>query len=119
TAANLTYIRTVAEYCGGQAAVLGIPLGPYVNRHSHEAVQRLGFEVTAEMLTTDAPDRGTELASKQAGLPCRTATGAFRERADQPGLFFELDGHLTPAGHALYAETVAPFVEELVRTGTR
>ena len=118
TAANLTYIRTVAEYCGGHAAVLGIPLGPYVNRHAHEAVQRLGFEVTAEMLTTDAPDRGTEQASRQAGLPCRTATAAFRERADQPGLFFELDGHLTPAGHALYAETVAPFVEDLVRTGT-
>jgi len=115
TAANLSYIRTVAEYCGGRAAVLGIPLGPYVNRHAHENVQRLGFEVTAEMLTTNAPDHGTELASQQAGLPCRTATEAFRKRADQPGLFYDLDGHLTPEGHTLYAETVLPFVEELVK----
>ncbi len=119
TAANLAYIRTVAEYCGGRVAVLGIPLGPYVNRHIWENVQRLGFEVTKDMLTTEAPDQGTELASRQAGLPCRTATAAFRERADQPGLFFELDGHLTPEGHALYAETITPFVEDLARAVTR
>ncbi len=119
TAANLSYIRTITEYCGGRAAVLGIPLGPYVNRHAYANVQRLGFEVIEEMLTTDAPDRGTELASQRAGLPCRTATTAFRQKADREGLFYELDGHLTPEGHALYAEAVAPFVEELVRTGTR
>ncbi|NLV46251.1 MAG: hypothetical protein GXY07_17320 [Candidatus Hydrogenedentes bacterium] len=115
TAGSLTYIRTVAEYCGAETAVLGIPLGPYVNRPSYENVQRLGFEVIEDMLTTDAPDRGTELASQGAGLPCVTATAAFREQADRSGLFFELDGHLTPEGHALYAETVAPFVTEQVK----
>lgn len=115
TAGSLTYIRAVAEYCGAETAVLGIPLGPYVNRPSYENVQRLGFEVIEDMLTTDAPDRGTELASQGAGLPCVTATAAFREQADRSGLFFELDGHLTPEGHALYAETVAPFVTEQVK----
>lgn len=115
TAGSLTYIRTVAEYCGAETVVLGIPLGPYVNRPSYENVQRVGFEVIEDMLTTDAPDRGTALASQGAGLPCFTATAAFRERADRHGLFFELDGHLTPAGHALYAETVAPFVMEQVK----
>lgn len=112
TAGSLSYIRTVAEYCGAPTVVLGIPLGPYVNHHAYKNVQRLGFEVTEDMLTSDSPDRGTELACQKAGLPCVTATAAFRAQADRDHLFFELDGHLTPDGHALYAETIAPFVKE-------
>ncbi len=78
-------------------------------------VQARGYEVRPEMLESGSLDRGIELAAEQAGLPFFEATATFRARKDDPGLFFPLDGHMTEAGHELYAEGIAPKIETLVQ----
>mgnify|MGYP006279286549 CR=1 FL=1 len=116
-AGQLGRIARVAGKYGAKVAVLSIPDGPYVNRHAYENIQRVGYEAAPEMLKTDSLDRGIELAAEQAGLPFFQATKAFRERKDELSLFFPLDGHMTEAGHALYAEAIAPKLEALVEAG--
>jgi hypothetical protein len=109
-AGHLERIKRVADAYGARVLVLSIPDGPYVNAHAFRNIQRVGYKTTAEMLTSEAPDRGIQIACEQAGLPFLSATPAFRAHQDDPGLYYELDGHLTVAGHRLYAETVTPLL---------
>lgn len=109
-AGQLERIKRVAEAYDARVIVLSIPDGPYVNEHALKNVRRVGYNVPDDLIESDGPDRGIQLASEQAGLPFFQVTQAFKDRRGDPGLYFELDGHLTPAGHRLYADSLAPIL---------
>jgi len=50
-------------------------------------------------------------------------TGAFRAEAEEASLFFELDGHLNPKGHEVFARLLTPapegYLSETGRGGRR
>ncbi len=104
----LQIIKEVAISSGAKVAVVSIPDGPYVNEVAWKNIQRVGFDALPEMLTSDAPDRVIQLACEEAGVTCFTVSNAFRQRKQDPNLFFTLDGHLTTEGHKLLAETLSP-----------
>ena len=99
-----------AEEYGARVVVVSIPEGSYVNMHAYRNIQRVGYSMPENLLASDAPDRAIEMACDQAGVPFFQATQAFKDHRDDPGLFYELDGHLTAEGHALYADTIAPLL---------
>ncbi|HOQ31258.1 MAG TPA: SGNH/GDSL hydrolase family protein [Candidatus Hydrogenedens sp.] len=104
----LQIIKSVANQSNAQIAVVSIPDGPYVNEVAWKNIQRVGFDVVPEMLSSDAPDKVIQIACEKANVPCFTVSDAFRQRKQDPNLFFTLDGHLTAEGHKLLAETLAP-----------
>ncbi len=108
----LQIIKSVASQFNARVAVVSIPDGPYVNEVAWNNIQRVGFDVVPEMLTSDAPDRVIQIACEKAGVPCFTVSEAFRQRKQDPHLFFKLDGHLTAEGHKLLAETLAPKLQQ-------
>ncbi len=108
----LQIIKSVANQSGAQIAVVSIPDGPYVNEVAWRNIQRVGFDVVPEMLTSDAPDRVIQMACEKVRVPCFTVSEAFRQRKQEPDLFFTLDGHLTAKGHQLLTETLAPKLQK-------
>ena len=103
-------IRRAAERDNARVVVVHIPDGPYVNEHALRNIRRVGYETTEELLTSDTLDRAVAVAGERAGLTVYSVTEIFRERRDDPTLFYELDGHFTPAGHALFAEAIAHLI---------
>jgi len=103
-------LKRAAQRCGAQVVVLSIPEGFYVNREAWRNVQRIGFHVVPEMLVSNAADEAVQKACENAGIAFRCVTEAFRKHMDEPGLYFELDRHFTPAGNALYADLVTPLI---------
>lgn len=114
-AQHLQIIADVAAQQGAQTVVASLPDGPYVNDHAWASVQKVGYTVPQGMVDSDAPDKAVQMAAEQAALPCLSVAEAFKQHRAEPGLYFEFDGHLTPKGHALFAESIAPQVEALVR----
>lgn len=108
----LQIMKSVANQSNAQVAVVSIPDGPYVNEVAWRNIQRVGFDVVPEMLTSDAPDKVIQMACEKAGVLCFTVSEAFRQRKQEPDLFFTLDGHLTAKGHQLLAETLAPKLQK-------
>ncbi len=113
-AGYLGRIRRAAEEYGAMTAVLSVPDGPYVNKPAFEGVAKVGYVPDPQWMTADNADEGIRRAAEKAGLPFCTASPAFTARETEPDLFYELDGHLTPKGHALYAEGIAPDIERLI-----
>lgn len=113
-AGQLARIKDVAQAYGARVIVLSIPEGPYVNDHAFKNIQRVGFELSQELLMSDGPDRGIQRACELAGLPFIHVTRAFKDRRSDPGLYYELDGHLTPEGHELCADALAPALIEAI-----
>lgn len=107
-------IRSVARRHDAHALVLSIPEGFYVNREAYANVQRIGFLAAPEMLESNTADEAVAAACRKAGLPFGSVTEGFRQRKDEPGLYFEFDRHMTAKGNALYAELIAPIVAPYV-----
>lgn len=100
-------IRHAAEEHGAQVVVVSIPEGVYVNHDALINMRRMGYDIPGEVLGSDAPDEGIRQAAASAGLKFISVTEAFLAQQDNTELFFELDGHLSPAGHRLMAEALA------------
>ncbi len=113
-AEHLKRIKRVAETYGAQVIVVSVPDGPYVNNVALKNIRRVGYTVPDTLVDSDAADRGIAIPCKEAGLRFYQVTEAFKERRDDPGLYFEFDGHLTEKGHALYAESLAPVLEKII-----
>ena len=58
----------------------------------------------------NGPERRVLAWCERATVPCIQLSPAFVARRDEQRLHFHFDGHWTPAGHALAAETVANFL---------
>ncbi len=113
-AGQLGRIKKVAGAYGTEVVVVSVPDGPYVNEHAYRNIQRVGYRMKEGIIASDAPDQGIAAACGQAALPFAQATAAFKAKKDDPKLYFELDGHLTPEGHALYADAIAdPLLERI------
>ncbi len=110
TSKAFSRIEKITRRYGSGAIVLSIPEGFYVNKEAYRNVQRIGFHVVPEMLTCNAADEAVRKASEQAGLAFHCVTDEFRKHADDHGLYFELDRHMTAAGNALYADLVTPLL---------
>lgn len=108
----LEIIRKVGERFNAKTAVVAIPDGPYVNKVAYENIQKIGFDVVPEMLTSDAPDLVIKKAAEKANVPCFTFSEEFRKQQNNPNLYFRLDGHLTSEGHKLLAELLAPKIQK-------
>lgn len=112
---HLQRIKKTATAYNARVAVFSIPDGPYVNVTANRNIRRVGYDVQEDLIASDAPDRAIAAACAQAKVPFLQVTQAFKERKEDASLYFELDGHLSPAGHALYAESMAPQLEEFIR----
>jgi lysophospholipase L1-like esterase len=100
-------IRHAAEENGAQVVVVSIPEGVYVNEEALVNMRRMGYDIPDDVIGSTAPDEGIRRACELAGLKFISVTDAFLAQRDNPDLFFELDGHLSPAGHALVGDTLA------------
>ena len=119
TGLYLHEIGQVAATYGARTVVVSVPDGPYVNREAWENIQRVGYEVEPEALTSAALDDAIAAASARARLPFLTVTDQFRAEIDTPGLFFELDGHLSADGHRLYGDLITPLLEPFAAQAPR
>lgn len=54
------------------------------------------------------------MACKKTGIPFVSTIDEYRKHKDEKGLYFELDRHMTAAGHKLYADIVTPYVTKNV-----
>jgi lysophospholipase L1-like esterase len=109
---DLRRLGMVAREYDARVLVSSMPTDSFVERRSLQAKRRLGFLVNDDMLASDAPDQALSQASAEARLPFTTVTDAFRAYRGTVPRFYEYDGHLTPAGNRLFAESLLPMVRE-------
>ncbi len=113
-AAQLGRIRRAAA-CPSRLLVASVPYPVYIWRTGLENHRKMGYALEEELLATDDADRVTRIACREASIPFCEATALFRSRAGTTALFFALDGHFNGAGHALFAEVLAPAVAGALR----
>ncbi len=114
-ASQLGFIHRIADRWKAAVLVVSVPEGFYVNKEAYANVQRIGFKVVPEMLTTGVVDEAVGIACRKAGLPFYSTLESMRKHMDEKGLYFEMDRHLSAAGNALYADLITPTVAEEVR----
>jgi hypothetical protein len=113
-AGQLGRIENAAKDVGATVAVLTIPDGVYVNDAAQKNITRVGYEIDPKLMTAENADGGVRRACDKAGLPFFTASKGFVDRASETDLFYELDSHPTPKGHALYADLITPIIERMI-----
>ena len=112
---QLKRIVEIAGEFGAKVLVVPVPLGPYVNLPENTSIRRVGFNADESMLDSVNPDLEVKAAAEQAGAPFASVTRGFKERKNETGLYYPLDGHFTPDGHKLFAELLTPLVVERIR----
>lgn len=103
---HIERIREVCDREGAQVVVCAIPYGPFVSRRQRDTVNRIGFNVEDDFLTSDAPDDVIRTACEQAHVDFLSVTHVFRDIGDQRQLYFDWDGHFNEDGHRLFAESI-------------
>ncbi|OGY17679.1 MAG: hypothetical protein A2900_05960 [Candidatus Chisholmbacteria bacterium RIFCSPLOWO2_01_FULL_50_28] len=91
---------------------LVISLFPFplqVNGREWISRERMGFELGKTYSTRDL--EMMESLAKEEGIPVVNSVEAFRNSQEFP-LFFPEDIHFTPAGHAVFAQTIATYLLE-------
>jgi hypothetical protein len=101
-------------------AVVSVPSGSFTSRVKLERYIDSGFLVNdpERMLSTTLMDDILQEAIAMSGyddIPFITATNAFRAAtaSTSDALFYEWDGHFTPAGNRLFAATIIADVRRL------
>ena len=117
TAAILRRLAAEVHAHDGRLAVviIGAPEQIYPERWA--ATLRRYPQMTAQEYDLDFPNRQIAQILEEAQIPYRDLLPVFRAMASQSDntpLHFRYDGHWTPAGHRLAAETLAPFVADLL-----
>lgn len=88
--------------------MVSIPYKVYASRRDLESSRRLGLSLVPEMVTSNAAGEAIGAACAGSGVRVFDLTGAFRAEAAVAPLFFELDGHLNPKGHDVFARLLTP-----------
>lgn len=107
----LANIKQAAASNGAEVIVVSIPYKVYASGRDLESSRRLGLDLIPEMVTSNAASEAIDTASARAGVRFIDLTNAFRARANESSLFFELDGHLNPKGHEVFAHLLMPPME--------
>lgn len=107
----LTDIKEVAAGNQAEVVVVSIPYKVYASRRDLESTRRLGLDLAPEMVTGNAASEAISAACANAGVRMFDLTEAFRAQASGAPLFFELDGHLNPQGHEVFARLLTPALE--------
>lgn len=107
---SLLRILAICEAYNCSLVVAIVPNGPYVSRHAAEGMREIGYTISEEMLSTDAPDRLVEEVCAQHDILCLSCTQEFRELDVE--CYFTLDGHFSSAGHREFATRVHPKIAE-------
>lgn len=107
----LLSIKEAAAGHGAEVVVISMPYKVYASRRDLESLRRLGLSLTPEMSTTSAASEAINAACASSGVRIFDVTEAFRARADESPLFFELDGHLNAKGHEIFARLLTPPLE--------
>jgi lysophospholipase L1-like esterase len=107
-ALDLHQIEEDAERVGATAIVVSEPYPAYVVGDSF--VKKFGFDLSESAATTTAPDDVIETACREAHVKYASVTPLFRHAEHREQLYYQYDGHLTPAGHHLMADGVAQAV---------
>ncbi|HEX8351329.1 MAG TPA: hypothetical protein VF611_00280 [Pyrinomonadaceae bacterium] len=107
----LTDIKEVATRNHAEVVVVSIPYKVYASRRDLDSSRRLGLDLAPEMVTSNAAGEAIGAACASAGVRMFDLTEAFRARAVGAPLFFELDGHLNPRGHEVFARLLTPALE--------
>lgn len=110
--AQFTRIAQAAQLYGAGLAVVPVPLGPYVNDIANRNARRVGFVTEESMIEKGKPDETFRRAAERSGAVFLSVTDAFKARKNDAALYYEFDGHFTPAGHRLFAQQLAPLLEE-------
>lgn len=112
---HLDIIEKAAAAAGAPTVVLAMPDGPYVNDHARQGILKVGYAIPENAVDSDGPDSAVRMAAERAGLPFISATETIKQHRDDPGLYFEFDGHMTAKGHSLFAEAIAPELGKIIR----
>ncbi|MCA1632751.1 MAG: GDSL-type esterase/lipase family protein [Acidobacteria bacterium] len=107
----LMNIKEVAAGNRAEVVVVSIPYKVYASRRDLESSRRLGLSLVPEMVTSNAASEAIGAAGASSGVRVFDVTEAFRVRADEASMFFELDGHLNPKGHEVFAHLLMPALE--------
>src|SRR5207248_6962657 len=113
---QLARINRIAHGVGAHVVVVSVPFGAYVSQTELASRAELGFSMEPAMLSSDLPDSLIQQAAEQAGVSFVSVTDAFRSEAEQPGLYYEWDGHITPAGQMHFGSALVPLVEQNLTT---
>lgn len=106
----LVNIKEEAARNHARVVVVSIPYKVYASRRDLESSRRLGLSLVPQMVTSNAAGEAVGAACADAGLRVFELTEAFRTEAADTPLFFELDGHLNPKGHEIFARLLTPAV---------
>jgi hypothetical protein len=105
--------RIAAPYSARVLSVL-MPEGGLVNHAAGKNWSRLGFEMPPDLYGNETLETIIQTASDKARVPLLNLAPAFREHADDTGLFFVLDTHMAPAGHLLVAKRLFAMLQQYV-----
>lgn len=107
----LADIKQAAASSGAEVVVVSIPYKVYASSHDLESSRRLGLDLVPEMATSRAASEAIDAACAMSDVRVFDITEAFRARAHESSLFFELDGHLNAKGHETVARLLSPLLE--------
>ena len=111
TAALLAALRSQVELTGSQFVVFYVPSNAAVYREDWNRIRWSYAMAETDWSPSADADRLSEICDRLA-LDCILELNTFIERADElqatdARLYYEKDGHWTPAGHQLAAEVIA------------
>ena len=111
-AAMLVRIRRISALYSGRVFSVLMPEGPFVNHAAITNWSRLGYEMPSNLYGSELLEGIVQRASDKAGIRLLNLAPAFRQHADDAGLFFVLDTHMTAAGHRLVAERLFEILQQ-------
>ncbi len=106
--------KKLTEKQGSLLLIFNVPQSFFVNKHALAGIQKVGFQINPEMLTSTQMDQFVEKACNMANVPFIEITSEIRQYQDDPDLFFSLDSHPTPKGHKLIGELFFPKLQKFL-----
>lgn len=109
----LTALRDAVRSDGAELVVMVVTAREQIDPEAWEALQATYPAMRDVAWDLDGPERRVLAWCEHAGVRCVALSPAFRAQQDGPPLHFRFDGHWTPAGHALAAETMTDALRAL------
>jgi lysophospholipase L1-like esterase len=110
-----TEMRRRAQAIDAKVVSVSLPNGVFDNKPMFDRLVRMGHQLPPEIMFSTLADEFGQEAADRAGIPFVQVSQAFRDRSDDPSLYFEMDHHYTPAGHDLLAKEITPIIAEKIR----